>query len=173
MPARRINITLAPDLHDKAQEYCAKNDLTFSALVTFLLRDKFSLTEREPSAQLLLDNDTAREVMVSFFKSEAGRGLIQALLRDLPLPAQATDHFPKEEEVNETRTTPPGNRHQRVEVKPELLKRMDNFTNGEIISVAKVPRSILSKVRRGVQPTLERKTYETILEALETLEGIK
>ncbi|OQA55332.1 MAG: hypothetical protein BWY45_02258 [Euryarchaeota archaeon ADurb.Bin294] len=192
MVAKRVNLTIEGDLHDKATSYADERGMSFSALVAKAVSQYMKtgdhtpitpesiLLKMSPEERTGLMRPIVSEMIDEFMLSEKGRDYLLNIVteRRESIPPVYQMEMQKEgdepqSQIKEVprRPAPPAPKSGSVTITDEFRERLKKFGPTAIEKVSGVGKGDISKMQRGLKDGISEKNYQKLEAGIAILEA--
>lgn len=192
MVAKRVNLTIEGDLHDKATSYAEEKGMSFSALVAKAISQYMKAgdhTPITPEGILLKMSSEERtglmrpivsEMISEFIHSDKGRDYIQNIVTEGRESIPPVYHMETQNEGNDPQSkieevprehVPPSPKSGSIIITDEFRERLKKFGPTALEKVSGVGKGDISKMQRGKKDGVSEKNYKKLEAGIAILEA--
>lgn len=184
MVAKRVNLTIEEDLHDKATSYAEDKGMSFSALVAKAISQYMKtgdhtpitsesiLMQMSPEERSGLMKPIVSEMVNEFMLSEKGMAYLSGLVmeRRESLSPEVTDPRSKGEAAPRV-SGPPAPKTGYVIISEEFRLRLEKFGPTALEKASGIGKGDISRIQHGKKTSVSEANYKKLEAGLSTLEA--
>lgn len=184
MVAKRVNLTIEGDLHDKATSYAEEKGMSFSALVAKAISQYMKAGDHTPitSESILMGmsqeersglmRPIVTELMDDFLSSDDGKAFMASIAKNTAMSVPLDDREIRSQvEVAPREHVPPSPKSGSITITEEFRERLKKFGPTALEKVSGVGKGDISKMQRGIKDGVSEKNYRKLETGIAILEA--